>query len=567
VAITRVMHDYDEAMSPIEPPMFTDPGAAPFPAGAPVTAQACYQALVQHDPRFDGLFYVGVTSTGIYCRPVCRVRVPQEKNCRFFGHAIQAQVAGFRPCRRCRPELAPAAAAWSLQDVSHSLAQAALALLDECVTQGHGGRAVVKVAGLLGISDRHLRRLLQQVYGLGPLAYVQHKRLAVARQLLTDTQLPIHQVALSSGYGSVRAFHYAFATLDGRSPASLRRAPGEGGQAMVLPLGYRPPYAIAPLLEFLAVRAIPGIEWVDQSPKAAWHWGRSLTLEAPGHAAGALARGWVSARFEPERHRLLVTLSPSLQPHLPVVQRLVKNVFDLDAQPDAITAALGAHFPHAAGLRLPGSAEAFEGVVRAILGQQVSVAAGNTLLARFAQHFGEAAQTPLAGITRYFPTAAQFCESDEKTLAAMAAMGAMGIIKTRQCAIVATAQVMASGKLQLHPGASPNAARAQLLALPGVGPWTAHYIVMRGLHDTDAWMASDVAVHKALGLLAPAIGCDGGRASLTRRCQQATAMAAHWQPWRSYGILAAWQQVASSRLPTVAPAAATASVPFLKDTP
>lgn len=289
---------------------------------------------------------------------------------------------------------------------------------------------------------------------------------------------------------------------------------------------------LRPCYVFLAERALPGVEVVNENPKASFHWARSYALAS---AEGVLT-GWVQARFEPDQHRLRIWLAKSLQAYLPELQTQLAGVFDLGAPLPAIEKALaGVPFGVPQGLRVPGSLDAFELLVRAVLGQQVTVAAGNTLLARFARAFGQPLQTPVKGVDWRFPLPQEFLAGGTTGHSIEAVMGELGIIKMRQQAIKAGAEALQSGALDLSPGANPEQALQCLLALPGIGPWTAHYVLMRTLKWSDAWMPGDVAVHQALGLLE-----ETPRAPLSRRKQKAQDIASAWQPWRSYGVMAAW---------------------------
>ena len=373
-----------------------------------------------------------------------------------------------------------------------------------------------------------------QSFGLGPKAYVQQARISLARRLLADTTLSMTQIAHASGYGNVRGLQREFAQLDGRAPASLRgvRAAQEGAVEQVCVLPYRPPYALAPMLQFLAERAVPGMEVVNLHPGAKFHWARSLALASPE----GLVTGWLRARFEPDQHRLRVWVARSLQMYLPALQTQVAEVFDLGAPVPLIEKALAlAPFAVPQGLRIPGALDPFELLVRAVLGQQVTVVAGNTLLARFAKAFGQAVVTPVKGLDWRFPLPAELLARGDDL---EPAMGALGIIKMRQQAIRAGAQALSDGSLDLRPGAPAQAALQALQALPGIGPWTAHYVVMRTLKWPDAWMPGDVAVHQALGLLAAQ-----PRAPLAQRIRRAEEMAQSWHPWRSYGVMAAWHSL------------------------
>src|SRR4051812_34129320 len=258
------------------------------PADLPLAPDACYEALKTRDARFDGSFFTGVTSTGIYCRPVCRVRTPRQENCRFFRHAAQAEEAGFRPCLRCRPELAPQSVAWSTQDASSIIAQQAARLLDEPEAWAGQAPSVDALARRLGVSDRHLRRVFESQLGVSPLQYMQTRRLLTAKQLLADTNLPVTQVALMSGYASLRRFNAAFVAHYDLNPTQLRREGTRGAGGLQVRLGYRPPYDVDGMLAFFRTRAITGIESVDESRLM-----RTLALDGP---AGAL-RGWLHAQF------------------------------------------------------------------------------------------------------------------------------------------------------------------------------------------------------------------------------------------------------------------------------
>ncbi len=333
---------------------------------------ARYLALKARDARFDGRFFTGVTSTGIYCRPVCAVRTPRRENCRFFTLAAQAESAGFRPCLRCRPELAPQALAWSVQDASGILMRQALRLLDapEAWSTDGGGALVAQLAHRLGVSDRHLRRIFEAALGVSPLQYLQTRRLLAAKQLLTDTRLPVTQVALASGFASVRRFNAAFSTHYGLNPTQLRREGGaHTGAARPVHLGLRPPYDAAALLGFLATRQIHGMESVDPQGLR-----RTVRLAV----GGVQYTGWIDARFDPKDQpglRVALTASDSLLPALPQVIARVRALLDLDADPAAINAVLHPAFPLGDGLRVPGCFDGFELAVRAVLGQQITVAA------------------------------------------------------------------------------------------------------------------------------------------------------------------------------------------------
>ena len=476
---------------------------------------ACYRAMQTHDARFDGAFFTAVTSTGIYCRPVCRVKLPRPENCRFFRHAAQAEAAGFRPCLRCRPELAPRAApgGWSTEDASRTLALQAARLMDEPEIWWAPG--VATVAQRMGVSDRHLRRIFEAQFGVSPLQYLQTRRLLAVKQLLADTRLPMPEVALASGFASLRRFHDAFQRHYGLSPGALRRAAAPATTGVVqVRLGWRPPYDVAAMVGFLGRRALPGME---QASDDGLGLQRTLRL-----GQGDSARtGWLHVHFEPEATRLQVRLSESLAPLLPVLIARVRGWLDLDADPQPIHAVLGASFPGTEGLRVPGTLDGFELAVRAVLGQQITVAAARTLGARLVQALGEPITTPFEGLDRLFPTPAALAAADPDLL------GRLGIVRQRQGALQALARAVQDGQLTLHAGADVAPTCAALQALPGIGDWTAQYIAMRALRWPDAFPAGDIALQKALGV---------------RTAKAAAEASQGWRPWRSYAVLRAWHR-------------------------
>jgi AraC family transcriptional regulator, regulatory protein of adaptative response / DNA-3-methyladenine glycosylase II len=487
------------------------------PDAATLQPDACYLALKARDARFDGRFFIGVTSTGIYCRPVCRVRVPKRENCRFFGHAAQAESAGFRPCLRCRPELAPHSVVWSIQDASYILAHQAARLLDEPEAWSDGPASVEQLASRLGVTDRHVRRIFETQFGVSPVQYIQTRRLLTAKQLLADTDLPITQVALISGYSSVRRFNAAFAEHYGLNPTQLRReGAGPPAQGFAIRLGYRPPYDVGAMLGFFHKRAMSGIEFVKVEDGAL---GRTFSIEAGGRSH----TGWLVAEFDEPRTRVVLRVSDSLRAVLPVVIQRLRATLDLDADPHAINGVLHGSFPNGDGLRVPGAMNGYELAVRAVLGQQITVAAARTLAQRLVERFGEPIETPFPTLTRVFPQPAVLARAGGD------ALGQLGIVKQRQAAIVAIARAVADRQLQLHGGADVQQTVEALKQLPGVGDWTAQYIAMRALRWPDAFPAGDVALHNALGVQGD---------SNPARAAQAASQA--WKPWRSYAVIRAW---------------------------
>ena len=479
----------------------------------------CYLALKAKDARFDGRFFTGVTSTGIYCRPVCGVKTPLRRNCRFFRHAAQAESAGFRPCLRCRPEMAPHSVVWSIQDASFILAHQAARLLDEPDSWSDEAPSVEKLAARLGVSSRHVRRIFEAQFGVTPLQYLQTRRLLSAKQLLADTDLPVTQVALMSGFASVRRFNAAFAQHYHLNPTQLRRQGARhAGDGITLRLGYRPPYDVAAMLAFMGKRSINAIEFIaaDADQPSA---GRTFGIESGGKTHA----GWLLARFDQARCQLVLQVSDSLLGVLPLVIRRVRAMFDLDADPAAINSVLHASFPDGDGLRVPGGLDGYELAVRAVLGQQITVAAARTLAQRMVDRFGAPLETPWPQLSRLFPAPAVLAAAGGD------ALGQLGIVKQRQAAIVGIAQAVADRRLQFHGGTDVNATIAMLKELPGIGDWTAQYIAMRALRWPDAFPAGDVALHKALGVQL-----------LKNPARQAELASMAWKPWRSYAVIRAW---------------------------
>ncbi len=502
-------------------------------AALPLDADACYQALQTHDARFDGRFFTGVTSTGIYCRPVCKVRTPKPQNCRFFTLAAQAESAGFRPCLRCRPEMAPSdtQTIWSTQDASGILARQAAGLLDAAAQSGEAASGIPAIAARLGVSERHLRRIFEAQWGISPLQYLQTRRLLCAKQLLTDTRLPITQVAALSGFASLRRFNAAFLEHYRLQPRAMRRASGDGNTGpstgnLRLKASYRPPYDVAAMLAFLQQRAIAGVEAVDL-PGLLYQ--RTLCVAQGGQTL----TGWVQARFVPAQHTVEFLVSESLIPALPRLMADLRQLLDLDADPLAIAACLGERFAGLEGLRVPGTLDGFEMAVRGILGQQITVAAARTLSNRLVQALGITLPTPFTALTHVFPSPELLAQASPDTL------GALGVVKQRQAAILALAQAVTNKVIVLRPGGDVAQTMVALQALPGIGPWTANYIAMRALRWPDAFPAGDVALQSALGVRqakSPALAAE----------QQAQV----WRPWRSYAVVRAWHSLSLTKTET-----------------
>jgi AraC family transcriptional regulator of adaptative response / DNA-3-methyladenine glycosylase II len=471
-------------------------------------ADSAYLAVKARDARFDGRLFVGVTSTGVYCRPVCRVRTPRRENCRFFDTPAQAEAAAFRPCMKCRPEIAPGL---SQMDSSRALADTAARWIEHAVHSGEG-IDLAQLAARLGVTDRHLRRIFQAAHGVAPHAYLTTQRLLLAKQLLTDTAQPVTQVALASGFESLRRFNAAFVERYRFNPTQLRREGAAPSQ--LLRLAYRPPYDVEAVLGFFAVRQVAGVEEVE-----------GLTLRRTlgwVHRAQHIT-GWISARFVPERNEVHLATSDSLAPVLGAVLQRVRQGLDLDADPSLIDPVLATlPMPPRPGTRVPGAMDGFEAAVRVVLGQQVTVKAARTLTQRLVARFGEAIETPFAALTHVFPAAEAIAAADPE------AIGTLGIVRQRVGALQALARAVVAGEIQLHRGAPLEATLDALRALPGIGDWTAQVIAMRALAWPDAWPATDIGLYNALG---------------SRDPKHITALAEAWRPWRAYAVLRLWHHL------------------------
>ncbi|MBC8102418.1 MAG: DNA-3-methyladenine glycosylase 2 [Cytophagales bacterium] len=470
-----------------------------------LTPDHCYQALLTHDHRFDGVFFVGVSTTGIYCRTVCPARTPQRERCSFYPSAASAERAGFRPCLRCRPELAPGNA--RIDSLGRLASTVASHIEDGALTEG----TVTDLASELRISDRHLRRVTLSAFGVSPIELAQTQRLLLAKRLLTDTDLPVVQVAFASGFSSLRRFNALFKERYRLNPTDLRRTRASVAlpATLVCEVAYRPPFEWDALLRFLGARAVGGVETVEgQRYLRAVAW--------KNH------RGWIAAEPSRKNHTLLITLSASLAPAvLPILAR-VKRLFDLHAEPKQIAAHLGPLAEAHPGLRVPGAFDSFETTVRAILGQQVSVRAATTLAGRFTAAFGELIQTPHASLAHLPPTAERIAGLET------AEITALGITQARANSILALARAVASGGLSLEPGSDVEETMTRLKTLPGIGEWTAQYVAMRALCWPDAFPHTDLGICKALGETDP---------------KRVRGIAEAWRPWRSYAVMHLWKSL------------------------
>lgn len=473
----------------------------------------CYEAIKARDVRFDGRFFVGVSTTGVYCRPVCTARTPGRDRCRFFAHAAAAEECGYRPCLRCRPELAPGSAP---VDAPRS---AARWLVGRIESGALNGADLEMLAREYGLSSRQLRRAVVGEFGVTPVQLAQTRRLLLAKQLLTETHLPMTVVAHASGFSSVRRFNALFGQRYGLNPQRFRRSAGNNVAAggVTLRLAYRPPLAWPELCGFLVGRGAAGVEAAEGE-----RYLRTVDLDG--------RRGWIVAQPVPGRDVLAVEVSSELVPVLARLLPRLRRLFDLDAHPAAIAQVLGAdvrlavHVASCPGLRVPGALDGFELALRAVLGQQVTVKAATTLFGRFARAFGQAAQTPHAALLYFAPHAARVAEAPLQQLIDL------GLTQRRAQTVSDLARAVASGALDLDGGTPIEIAIERLLAIPGIGPWTAQYVAMRALRDPDAFPSSDFGVMKALEIARPA---------------HAVQAAEAWRPWRAYAAVHLWRSLAT----------------------
>jgi AraC family transcriptional regulator of adaptative response / DNA-3-methyladenine glycosylase II len=468
--------------------------------------------MTTHDARFDGRFYVAVSSTMIYCRPVCRVKLPKRENCTFYPSAAAAEASGFRPCLRCRPELAPGNAAI---DAGERIAHSAARLIEDGALIDSDLEAL---ANRLGVTARHLRRTFQSQFGVSPVEFAQTHRLLLAKRLLTDTSLSVTDVAFTSGFGSLSRFDALFKKRYRLSPKQLRKTAPRHPQrdTMSFELSYRPPYDWASLVAFLGARSITGVEVAVDSAY------RRIVRIAQ---AKRIHTGWVEIKPDPRRNVMYVVISASLTPVIPAVLARAKHLLDISCDPVAITEVLGAIAVAKPGLRVPGAFDGFEVAVRAVLGQQVSVAAARTLAGRIAAAFGTAVETPFEELNTSFPSAADVAKLEVEQIAAL------GVLPSRSRTILELAKAIAAGDIALTPGVNVAATMDSLKCIGGIGEWTAQYIAMRALAWPDAYPHTDLGVMKALGESSPKRVLEAGEA---------------WRPWRAYAVMHLWNRGASS---------------------
>ncbi len=471
---------------------------------------ALERARLSRDPRFDGKFFIAVTSTGIYCRPICPAPTSKSSNVRYYATAAAAAEAGFRPCLRCRPEAAPGTPAWL---GTSAVVRRALRLIQDGALDA---MSVDELALRVGIGPRHLHRLFIRHVGASPIAVAQTRRLHFAKRLLDDTELPITQIALAAGFGSLRRFNATFQRTYRRAPRELRRQHGNrstlGADEVALKLAFRPPYDWAHLSGFLATRAVPGVERVDEHGYA-----RTVAFEN-GHAI-------VGIRPLDREDALELRVYGAPPAALFQISAAARRMFDLAAdptriaatfQPDRLLSRLVRTHP---GLRIPGAWDPFECAVRAVLGQQVSVAAARTLAARVVARVGRPIDENSSGLTHLFPTAAALVDAN---------LDGLGITGARIAALHALSRAVLEGRVDFS--ASVEEATAALASLPGFGAWTAQYIALRALGEPDAFPSGDLILRR---MAAP----EGTPLTL----RQLETRAEQWRPWRGYAVLHLWR--------------------------
>ncbi len=472
------------------------------------------RARLARDPRFDGLFFIGVLSTGIYCRPICPARSAKPENIVYFPSAAAAADAGLRPCLRCRPEASPGSPAWN--GTSTTVARAMMLIRQGALEQG----SFEELAEKLGVGSRHLRRLFQVHVGVSPKRFAATEQILFAKKLLSETALPITQIAFASGFGSIRRFNAAFSKLYGKTPSELRSRNKHGNAASsalvrcTLTLSYRPPFDWTRMLAFFHARAIPCVEYVD---KGVYH--RTIRINA--------TRGVISVAHAAKENALRLTADLSDSRDLMGLAARVRRMFDLDANMTAIHDVFSADpllapiVCNAPGLRLPGAWDPFEVAVRAVVGQQISVKGARTVIGRIAAKAGPQFESANTGqLTHYFPDARELNACDP---------GRIGMPAKRVGTIQALARAVAAGEFSFVVNGSLGDFIDHLTQIPGIGDWTAQYIAMRALGEPDAFPAADLGIAKALQ--------DGDKRPTP---QQILRRAENWRPWRAYAAIYLW---------------------------
>lgn len=476
--------------------------------------QALYKIFNTRDARYDGRFFVGVKTTGIYCRPICPAKA-KEENCVYFDSQAAAEKAGFRPCLLCRPELAPGCAPI---DAKKNIADIAKVLLEEKM---NSRTAIDDVCRVIGCSSRHLRRVFQEEYGVSPIEYIQTCRLLLAKKLLTDTNLTVADVAFASGFGSVKRFHTLFKEKYHLTPGNFRKsASKKAPHDIIVKIGYKKPFRYEDLLRFFEERTIHGVERVENG-----QYIRSIQARKDGKSH----KGIIRISNDEKKGCINLAITHSLLPVLPEIIAKIKNMFDIYAEPEVIyenIKSINTIIPGAflKGTRIPGSADDFEICVRAILGQLVSVKAARTTLGKFAEAFGEKTDQEQEGFL-LFPTYDKFL-CPESEIAGM--LGPLGITKTKARAIWGAANYLRTKDAEFSECLDPAAEIKNLMEIKGIGKWTAQYISMRAMKNTNILLDTDHAVKKIIAEF-PALG----ETKLTDR----------WNPWKTYVTIGLWNSL------------------------
>ena len=473
--------------------------------------EALFRAFKAHDTRFDGKVYIGVTTTGIYCRPVCAARMPKFENCEFFNSAAEAEQAGFRPCKTCRPELAP-----DDNDQDHDkIAGRVAAYIEENCSMGE---SMEDVAAKFGFSQRQLRRIFKDEFSVTMIEYQQTCRLLLAKKLLTETDLSVTEVSAASGFGSVRRLNDTFREKYKMAPGELRKRRKKDREctgSIRVSIGYRPPYRWEELLDFFRMRAVAGVEYVDDCS-----YSRVICKE---DRKGDLIAGWIRVTNDGKRSRLNVEVSDSLVPVVSGVIADVKRMFDTGCDPAEISSKLTDLEKYCEGgfregTRLPGAADSFEICVGAVLGQQVTVKAARTLADRLVSSFGKPVDTGREGLSRAFPSAQDICSLEGRI---EDNLGPLGITSSRSAAIRSIAEMFTEGRINWEKD-RPEEIMDVLLEIKGIGPWTAKYIVMRAMSFPDLFLETDAGVKEGMPELTPA---------------EMKKISEKWRPWRSYAVI------------------------------
>lgn len=475
-----------------------------------------YSAYTARDRRFDGIFFIGVLTTKIYCRPICPSKTPLRKNCVFFESIFAAENKNFRPCLRCRPELAPGNAP---ADDSKRIAYQIIQRLEDGIIEKNATQT--EIADHFELSTRQIRRILQKEIGISPHKILQTQRLLLAKQLLSETKLSITEIAFTSGFSSIRRFNDVFKEHYRMQPSQLRKtlkydsSEIKSNDTSQIFLCYRPPYNWDSMITFLKGRELLGVEYVTKEK-----YMRTVKI--------GKYEGWISLSHTPENSALRLEFSHSLCPVLPILLNKIRNMFDLQAHPEAIQEKLkkckiiGKAVLKNPGMRLPGGFDGFELCLRAILGQQVTVKAATTLAGRLSQTYGKSISTPYQNLTHLTPLAETISKCKETDITKF------GITNTRANTIISLAKAYTKGTITLDVGSKPQKAIESLLNIPGIGPWTSQYIVMRGIGWPNAFLKEDLVVRKKLGNVS---------------IKTAEDISQQWAPWRSYAVLHIWNSL------------------------